>query len=418
MKKALSLPKKSQSMASVKIVVRRNKRKNNGTIPLAIRITKDRKSRFIFTGQYIDENHWNDQNCTVKKSHPNSSRLNYLLSQKLAEANEMLLEAEVSKSINTVDDIKKKIKNQAGGSFFEVAEERIRNKEAAGVFSVARAEASILNNIRKFHGKVNLDFPEITSSFLKRFKIFCKNELGQKSERTITNQLIFIRTVFNIAVKEGITKSEFYPFAGDKEKIRLKRGLKVGLSREEITRIENLELDEGGGIWHTRNVFLFSFYLAGIRISDVLKLKWSDIKDGRLFYVMEKNDKSGSLKIPVSAQKIICLYEHLKSGYEDFIFPDLKKADQSNPKDIFTKTRTATRRFNKYLKDIANLADIEKNLSNHISRHSFGNLAGDSIHPLMLQKLYRHSDLKTTINYQANFIHKEADEALDKVLNG
>jgi len=53
----------------------------------------------------------------------------------------------------------------------------------------------------------------------------------------------------------------------------------------------------------------------------------------------------------------------------------------------------------------------------HIGRHSFGNIAGDAIHPLMLQKLYRHSDLKTALNYQANFIHKDADDALDSVVN-
>ena len=69
------------------------------------------------------------------------------------------------------------------------------------------------------------------------------------------------------------------------------------------------------------------------------------------------------------------------------------------------------------MKKIATAAKIDKNLSNHIARHSFGNIAGDRIHPLMLQKLYRHSDLKTTINYQANFIHKEADEALDSVVD-
>ena len=73
--------------------------------------------------------------------------------------------------------------------------------------------------------------------------------------------------------------------------------------------------------------------------------------------------------------------------------------------------------LNKYLKRIVDMCDIDKNLSNHIVRHSFGNIAGDNIHPLMLQKLYRYNDLKTTINYQANFIHKEADEALEKVLN-
>ena len=60
------------------------------------------------------------------------------------------------------------------------------------------------------------------------------------------------------------------------------------------------------------------------------------------------------------------------------------------------------------------MCGIEKNLSNHkVARHTFGNMAGDKIDPRMLQKLYRHSNLKT-IGYQANFIHKDADDALEK----
>lgn len=57
------------------------------------------------------------------------------------------------------------------------------------------------------------------------------------------------------------------------------------------------------------------------------------------------------------------------------------------------------------------------NFLNKIDQISTGNIAGETIHPLMLQKLYRHTDLKTTINYQANFIHKKADEALENVLS-
>jgi integrase/recombinase XerD len=53
----------------------------------------------------------------------------------------------------------------------------------------------------------------------------------------------------------------------------------------------------------------------------------------------------------------------------------------------------------------------------HISRHSFGQIAGDKIAPQLLQKLYRHSDLKTTIGYQANFIHKDVDGALSDILD-
>ncbi len=53
----------------------------------------------------------------------------------------------------------------------------------------------------------------------------------------------------------------------------------------------------------------------------------------------------------------------------------------------------------------------------HIARHSFGNIAGDRIPVQMLQKLYRHSSITTTMQYQSNFISKETDKALDDVIN-
>lgn len=54
----------------------------------------------------------------------------------------------------------------------------------------------------------------------------------------------------------------------------------------------------------------------------------------------------------------------------------------------------------------------------HIARHTIGNLSGDSITIQMLQKLYRHSSVTTSIGIQANFVHKDADEALEAVLTG
>lgn len=70
-----------------------------------------------------------------------------------------------------------------------------------------------------------------------------------------------------------------------------------------------------------------------------------------------------------------------------------------------------------YQKSIVKNAGIDKKVTMHIARHCFGNIAGDKIHSLMLQKLYGHSNLKTTINYQANFIHRDADDTLDSVIN-
>ena len=71
---------------------------------------------------------------------------------------------------------------------------------------------------------------------------------------------------------------------------------------------------------------------------------------------------------------------------------------------------------NQNLKHVAQATEITKPLSMHLARHTFGNLSGDRISIQMLQKLYRHSSITTTIGYQANFIHKDADEALDAVV--
>lgn len=124
-----------------------------------------------------------------------------------------------------------------------------------------------------------------------------------------------------------------------------------------------------------------------------------------------------SLKIPAKALAILKSYEKDKYNEDGFLFPEMKKADLNNPKDVYNKIKMATSKFNKQLKSLTKKAGINKKVTMHIARHSFGNIVGDSIHPLMFQKLYLQSDLKTNINYQANFIHKKADEALDSIIN-
>src|SRR5690606_7808851 len=106
-----------------------------------------------------------------------------------------------------------------------------------------------------------------------------------------------------------------------------------------------------------------------------------------------------------------------KKNDDDFIFPEMKNANFKNARDVLAKSKTATRKFNRNLSKLADKASIDKKLTMHIARHSFGNIAGEAIPIQMLQKLYRHSSIITTINYQANFMHQDTDDALDKVIN-
>lgn len=130
-----------------------------------------------------------------------------------------------------------------------------------------------------------------------------------------------------------------------------------------------------------------------------------------------ENKKTGSLLLPDKALAIPKFYKETESESVGYVFPELEKADQNNLKDIHAKIRTATKKFNNNLKKIAAEVGITKKVSMHIAGHSFGNIAGDKITPHMLQKLYRHSHINTTIGYQQNFIHKDADDALGSVLD-
>ena len=62
-----------------------------------------------------------------------------------------------------------------------------------------------------------------------------------------------------------------------------------------------------------------------MRISDVLRLRWSDIQNDRLYYAMGKNAKVGSLKLPEKALEIVMQYKKEKRDKDDLIFPELKK---------------------------------------------------------------------------------------------
>jgi integrase len=273
---------------------------------------------------------------------------------------------------------------------------------------------SIYINTHKYHGG-DIAFKEITVPLFNKFRAYLKGT-RDITERTIVNHLIVLRTIFNQAIQGNIVDQKFYPFGKGKIPIKFPDILKIRLTPDEVKRIEDLELPKDSYINNTRNVWLFSFYFAGMRVSDVLRIKWSDLQNDRLYYAMGKNAKAGSLKVPEKALKIISQYNRQESVH-DLIFPDLQVVeDLKDTYKVQRRISSSVRRLNEHLEDIAEKAGIDKKMTMHIARHTFGNISGDKIPIQMLQKLYRHTSITTTIGYQANFVHKDADEALDSVV--
>lgn len=402
-------------MSSLKVVLRKKKNKD-GTYPLAIRITKDRNSSYIYLGQNLDLSHWDATNQRVRKSHPNSTRLNHFISQKIAEVNEKLLELTTQKNDVSSRNVKKGLVSSKEATFFKQAAIYLDNLEKQGKYNRLTADKPRVHRFREFLDGSEIAFSEINPPLLKKFGAYLKGTRNI-SDRTIVNHYVVIRTIFNQAIDSNIVDPKYYPFGKGKIVIKFPDSLKIGLNPDEVAALENLELPAGSYLNHVRNLWLFSFYFAGMRVSDELQLQWSDFQNDRLYYSMGKNNKGGSLKVPDKALKIVAQYKRDKPTH-NLVFPDLENVDDLN--NLFEVQKTIKLRIktiNDALRNVAELAKINKPLTMHIARHTFGSLAGDAIPIQMLQKLYRHSSILTTIGYQQNFIHKDADDALDAVIN-
>jgi len=413
-------------MANVKKIIFDSKVLKNGKSPLGVRLIKDRKIKYFFIGHSIHPDEWDAETERVNKSVKNHRRMNFLLEQQKVAAEKQLMDMESYQQEFTIEQVTKKIKrNNKAVSFTRFATEYLDGVLKEGKINVAKSDQSRLKNITAYNKDRPLYFHEINVAFLNNFITYlCSKPIkGKKnkkiSEKTINNHLLMIRTIFNRAIREEIVSRDIYPFGG-KDKIQVKQveTHKVGLDQDELNALENVKLEEGSEFWHARNAFILSFNFAGVRISDLLQLTWSEIQGERLHYQMGKTNANVSIPVPVKAKEILAHYKPDKHSPDRYILPYLHDADREDPKDLERKINSAISKINKKLKKVAKLAGIDKNLSTHISRHTFGNLAGDKIPIPMLQKLYRHKSMLTTAVYQGNFIHKDTDEALLKVVNG
>ena len=400
-------------MASIKVLLW-DKPNKEELYPIAIRIIKDRKPSYIYIGQYLKKAQWDTAKSKVKKNHPNSVRINNLILSKLAEFNNKMLDLEVHHNDTSSKAIKKNVTETFKGGFAAQAEMYLDNLKQSGKYNRISAEAPRINRFKEFVGG-DIVFKEITVPLLNKFRAFLKGTRNV-SERTIINHLVIIRSIFNQAIKGHVVDVKYYPFGHDKIHIKFPDSMKIGLVPAEIKTLEDLDLSSDPRLNHARNLWLFSFYFAGMRVSDVLRLSWSEIHDGRLYYAMGKNGKIDSLKMPEKALKIVEQYKDDKDE-TDLVFPELKSFENLDDRyHVQMRIKTKVASLNLYLSKVQEMAGLTKAITMHIPRHSFGNISGDKIPIQMLQRLYRHTDIKTTIGYQSNFIHKDVDDALNAVL--
>lgn len=402
-------------MASSKILQAKHKKYKDGTCPIYIRLTFERKVNYILIASVLPKQ-WDENKALVKSNHPNYKGINKQIKSKDSEAYDLLLEYDSGKGNLTKDQIIARLKGikrtETLIDYFDDYLEEIKQKKQ---FGHATGIQSMRKYIIMYAKKEEIRFPSITPDWLRKLDLFLRKE--GKGKRTIFNYMNIIRSMYNRAITDGVVNRDLYPFYT--YKIKMPVSEKIGLEKAEVDELVKAELKgERLNTWELAKwTWLLSFSFGGIRSSDVLQMKWSDFKNGRFYYVMNKNNKPLSLPISDLAQQALAYFKQYEQKSKGYVIPEMCKANLKDPEDISRKLRNANRIYNKKLKDLATAAGIEKNLTLHIARHSFGNISGDQISPQLLQMIYRHSDIKTTMNYQQHWLNQEKlDDAMDTVM--
>lgn len=398
-------------MSSVKILLKINKLNERGLAPIYIRVTKDRKARFVSTGIYIKPNEWNEESKSVRKSNENYRRYNAILSEKFAEAENTTLDMEQKSKSVSVNKITKKLKGKDVVPFFGYFQAYIDSLEKKGIIGTHRRAKSVLQKLKEYTKDKELFMTDITVSFLKEYETHLIHDKGNKIN-TVHANMKLIRKLFNDAVMEDKLEEFDNPFR--KYKIKTEPTTRAYLTDDELSKIEKLKLKLDSNMNHHRNIYVFSAYGGGLRISDILTLKWKNFNGEHVIIKIHKTKMPLSIKLPQKALDIINFYKPKKVVPDNFIFPLLSNdSDYSDPKVLHNAISSATAYTNKDLKEIAKAAKVKKHISFHTSRHTFATRAlRKGMRIEYVSKLMGHAQIKETQIY-AKIVNEELDKAMD-----
>ena len=367
--------------------------------------------------------------------------LNAQLADILAKAKETYKELDKEGEVTTVALAKEMNTEAVSPSFLAFARERAQMIYDNGGWRNWRKYCGLINKLDAFRKKrrmADITVADMTVELLTRFDNFLHKWENEREPgkllhpNTIEVQFNMLRTLVHRAIEVGIMEASKDPFLVFKYKGV--KTIKEKLDDSEMERIINLELEEGSLIWHCKNYFLFSYYCAGIRAADLIQLRWGNVTvSGRLHYQMGKNHKERDLLLVEQAIEILRHYQREDAKATDYIFPLLSNdaeyagyvtqadKDRMRPElrhKMYQDISSKNALINKYLKKIAEKAEIEKPLSMHISRHSFAHIAQESgAESSAIKNILGHSNLATTERYMGSFDTSKTDETLRNVFS-
>jgi site-specific recombinase XerD len=381
----------------------RNDRIKNDKLPLYLRITLDGKRAQVSINRSVPLSLWNASAGKATGSTGEAHVLNRYLNKvqnDVYKCYQILLDKNTSFTSKQVLDLYlgKAEKSRMLLQIFQEHNDKVNNligKDfASGTAERYRtAKMHVENYIRKEFKTSDIPVQDVDHKFISGFEYYLKTErkCGHNSAiKYITNFKKIIRIAF---ANEWIKKDPFLNWKGtlkivDREFL-LKEEIQLMIEKD----LDNVRLDL------VKDIFIFCCY-TGLAYADVKKLSENDVVigiDGNRWIKTNRTKTKVRSSIPIlpTAEAIIEKYvEH----------PDV------NTKRLLPVL--SNQKMNAYLKEIADVCGIHKNLTFHLARHTFATTVtlSNGVPIESVSKMLGHKNLHTTQHYAKILDRKVSDD--------
>ncbi len=378
-----------RSTFKVLFYLRKDKKKIDGTTLIMCRITVDGQVSCFSTKLYINPQFWDLKSSSAIGRNKDVVEVNTLLSSIKTSLENAYNDLVLKENYVTAERIKNKFfgLDEKCQTVLELYQRHIDDTEK--LVGISRSKSTLqkykvaykhmANFIQNHYNVSDMSLKEINHSFLRNFEIYLISTCKCK-ENTTAKFLQRFRTIIIFAKNSGWIHID--PFANYKIKFKnVDRGYLTG---EQIDIIMKKKL-ASERLEKVRDIFIFCCY-TGLSYIDVKNLTHENICtsfDGNLWIKGKRQKTDSSFSIPLLDLPKKILEKYRTKTQSDKVLPV-----PSNQK------------INDYLKEIGSICGIDKDLTFHLSRHTFATLTlTKGVSMESVSRMLGHRNLKTTQIY-------------------
>ena len=378
-----------RSTFKVLFYLKKNAQKKDGTNPIIARITVNGKMAQFSSKQFIKPDEWSVELGRAKGRHTQARAINTVLEDIKTSIHNTFNDLTRKEIIVTAEKVKNTFLgiDQEHYLLLELFEECnnifktqvgiTKSKPTYQKAEVCRRHLSEYLKIK--HKRTDIDIREVNHSFIVGFENFLRTNCNC-GYNTAGKFMQKFKSVIIVAQKNGQLSSD--PFAN--YKISFKKVDRGYLTDDELKLIIEKDISNER-LDRIRDIFLFSCY-TGLAYIDIKNLKEENLCkgfDGNIWIMTKRQKTNVQTHVPLLSIAQIIL-EKYKGQPNGVLLP------------IPSNQKT-----NAYLKEIADVCGIKKNLTFHLARHTFATTVtlSKGVPIESVSKMLGHTNIKTTQIY-------------------